>query len=104
MTAHPIPANADHWWLCCGKWRRLHAIPETAITRERMEDAIDDNRMVPARAVCRLARRWSMPGIGSCLASPRCSACCQGLGIPPGRGTPANETHRKERREGESRV
>ncbi|MFJ8345077.1 hypothetical protein ACIQ9J_01615 [Streptomyces sp. NPDC094153] len=95
MTSHPIPENAGHWWLCCGKWRVLHAIPGDAITREQMETAIDDNLPLPARAACGLRRPWRMPGTFSRLGRRRCTACCHALGIPTGHGTPANENYRK---------
>lgn len=91
MTSHPIAENAGHWWLTCGKWRRLHAIPGDRIRPAAMRDAIDDNEPVPARAACRIRRRWWMPGLFSRLGRRRCTACCQALGIPPGYGTPANE-------------
>ncbi|MFJ4624264.1 hypothetical protein [Streptomyces sp. NPDC088812] len=94
MTSHPIPENAEHWWLCCGKWRVLHAIPGRTITREAMRDSIDENAPIRARAACGLRRRWWMPGIFSRLDRSRCAACCATLGIPPGNGTPANENHR----------
>lgn len=90
MTSHPIEANSFAWWLCCGKWRRLHAIPGAVLTVEEMRDAIDQGELVAARAACTLRRRWSMPGISSRLNAPHCAACCHALGIPAGRGTPAN--------------
>lgn len=97
MTAHPIPENAGHWWLCCGKWRRLHAVPAAALTPDQMRDAIDACHPIRTRAACRLNRAWWMPGMGSRLGRRRCTACCQALGIPPGNGTPANEADlRKE--------
>ncbi|MFF4090368.1 hypothetical protein ACFYY9_26330 [Streptomyces nigra] len=95
MTAHPIPENAGHWWLVCGKWRRLHAIHSAAITADQMRNAIDDNRPIPERAACGLRRRWWMPGVFSRLGRRRCTPCCHALGIQPGYGTPANENHRK---------
>lgn len=91
MTCHPIPDNANHWWLCCGKWRRLHAIPGTAISREAMRDSIDENEPLPARAACGLRRGWRMPGLFSRLGLRRCTPCCLALAIPLGNGTPANE-------------
>lgn len=91
MTSHPIAENANHWWLCCGKWRRLHAIPEQQIAREAIRDAIDDNLPLPARAACGLRRSWWMPGVFSRFGRRRCTPCCQALGIPPGAGTPAND-------------
>jgi hypothetical protein len=94
MTAHPIPENHGHWWLTCGKWRRLHAIPAAAISPGEMRDAIDDALPLVRRAACRMRRPWAMPGLGSRLAKQRCAACCRALGIPTGRGTPANETAR----------
>lgn len=97
MTSHPIEENAAHWWLCCGKWRRLHAIPGEAITRQEMRDAIDDHQPLHQRAACGIRRGWWMPGIASRLGLRRCTHCCTALGIPPGRGTPANQTnHPKE--------
>ncbi|MET9190134.1 hypothetical protein ABZX63_33445 [Streptomyces tendae] len=96
MTAHPIPENHDHWWLATGEWRRLHAVPGEAITRQQMRDAIDDARPVPARAVCGLHARWDMPGFGSRFALARCAHCCHALGIPAGTGTPANKQTPKE--------
>ena len=96
MTSHPIPENAGHWWLCCGKWRRLHAIPGPAITREQMSDAIDDCRPLPARAACGIRRGWEMPGVFSRFGRRRCVPCCHALGIPTGYGTPANEDATKE--------
>lgn len=95
MTSHPIPENAGHWWLTCGKWRRLHAIPGPVITREQMRDAIDEGEPLDARAACRLRRRWWMPGLFSRLSRRRCTACCHALDIPTGCGTPANEHVRK---------
>lgn len=97
MTSDPTPENADAWWLCCGKWRALHAIPGTAISRQSMEDGIDENLPVPARAACGLRRGWRMPGLFSRLGLRRCTPCCHALGIPAGHGTPANETYRKTR-------
>lgn len=95
MTAHPIPENAGHWWLCCGKWRRLHAIPAAAITSEQMRTAIDTNEPIHHRAACGLRRGWWMPGIGSRLGLRRCTPCCHALNVPPGNGTPVNENDRK---------
>ncbi|MCM8548932.1 hypothetical protein [Streptomyces sp. STCH 565 A] len=91
MTAHPIPENADCWWLVCGKWRRLHAVPAEAFTRGQMRAAIDDVRPLLARAACGMRRRWWMPGLFSRLGRRRCTPCCTALGIPAGYGTPANE-------------
>ena len=97
MSAHPIAENADHWWLVSGKWRRLHGIPAAAITPEEMRNAIDDGRLLPARAACGMRRRsWAMPGLFSRLGRRRCTPCCHALGIDPGYGTPANENHRKD--------
>lgn len=96
MTAHPIPENAGHWWLACGKWRRLHAIPGPAVTAEQLRTAIDENQLVPARAACRLRRRWDLPGLISRLGRRRCVPCCHALGIPTGYGTPVNEALIKE--------
>lgn len=100
MTSHPIPDNAHHWWLVSGKWRRLHALPETAVDRTD-EDAMDQLCYppgVPARAACGMRRGWQMPGFGSRLGLRRCTACCLALGIPPGHGTPANENYQEEQR------
>jgi hypothetical protein len=94
VTAHPIEENSGHWWLCCGKWRRLHAIHAihgVADSSEAMREAIDDNEPIRARAACGLRRGWWMPGLFSRLGCRRCTACCTVLGIPPGHGTPANE-------------
>ncbi|MEU3683734.1 hypothetical protein AB0E99_22740 [Streptomyces sp. NPDC030592] len=91
MTAHPISENAGHWWLVSGKWRRLHAIPGQAITRQQIRDSIDENRPLLARAACGMRRRWWLPGLFSRLGRRRCTPCCTALGIPPGYGTPANE-------------
>lgn len=96
MTAHPIPENASCWWLCCGKWRVLHAIPAAAISPEQMRDAIDYDQPPRVRAACGLNRRWWMPGIFSRLGRRRCTACCRALGIPPGNGTPCNESDLKK--------
>lgn len=96
MTSHPIPENASHWWLACGKWRRLHAVAGPAITAEQLRTAIDEGRSVPARAACRLRRGWQMPGLFSRLGRRRCTPCCHALGIPPGYGTPVNEASLKE--------
>ena len=92
MTSHPIAENRSCWWLCCGKWRRLHAIPGTLITRQEMRDAIDDNQPLHRQAACGLRRGWWMPGIASRLGLRRCTPCSHALGIPAGRGTPANQT------------
>lgn len=92
MTSHPTADNRGAWWLTCGKWRRLHAIPGTALTPEAMRAAIDHGEPAGRRAVCGLRRRWTMPGITSRLTRRRCSACCTVLAIAPGAGTPANET------------
>lgn len=91
MTSHPTPDNRHHWWLTCGKTRRLHAVPSHAITPERMRDATDEARPVRARAACHLRRAWWMPGLFSRLGRRRCTPCCHTLGIPPGYGTPANQ-------------
>lgn len=91
MTAHPTPENADCWWLVCGKWRVLHAIPAAALTREHMRDSIDTLQPIRARAACGLRRRWWMPGYFSRLGRRRCTPCCHTLAIPTGLGTPANE-------------
>jgi hypothetical protein len=98
VTSHPTEANCHSWWLCCGKWRVLHAIPGGAISDEQMRDSIDVNEAIPARAACGLRRGWRMPGIMSRLGRPRCAACCRALGNPQGCGTPANEAARLERR------
>lgn len=98
MTSHPTPDNRGHWWLTCGKQRRLHAIPGAAASPGRMRDAIDDALPIHARAACRLSRGWWMPGMFSRLGRRRCTPCCHTLGIPPGYGTPANQTHTEEAR------
>ncbi|WP_416976675.1 hypothetical protein [Streptomyces sp. T028] len=100
MTAHPIPENAGCWWLVSGKERRLHAVTFLLVSTARMRASTDDMRPVPARAVCGLRRRWSMPGLFSRLGRRRCVPCCHALGIPPGYGTPANESYRKEHTDG----
>ncbi|MFF9215588.1 hypothetical protein [Streptomyces viridosporus] len=96
MTAHPVPGNAGHWWLVAGKWRRLHAVPASAISTDVMREAIDWDLPLIRHAACALRRCWWMPGIASRFGLRRCTACCRALGIPPGHGTPANENHRKE--------
>lgn len=96
MTSHPIPGNANAWWLCCGKWRTLHAIPDTAITQQQMRDAIDWETPLRRRAACGLNRTWRMPGLFSRMGRRRCVPCCAALGIPTGNGTPANETARDQ--------
>lgn len=95
MTSHPIPENAGAWWLVCGKWRTLHAIPGALLTTDQMRDNIDTGQRPTLRAACGLRRTWSMPGIGSRLGLRRCTACCTALGIPAGYGTPANEAARR---------
>ncbi|MFJ9114449.1 hypothetical protein ACIRJO_02750 [Streptomyces sp. NPDC102394] len=100
MTAHPIPENAQCWWLVSGKVRRLHAVAGHGISPMGMRDAIDEARLIPARAVCGLRRSWWMPGLFSRLGRRRCVPCCHALGIEPGYGTPANENHRKEHADG----
>ncbi len=92
MTSHPIPENRLCWWLTCGKERRLHAIRGNDVTSQEMRDAIDYGLPVPARAVCGVRRRWWMPGLFSRFGRRRCTACCLVLGIPAGKGTPANDT------------
>lgn len=96
MSAHPIPENARCWWLVCGKWRRLHAVPGREITAGQIRDATDEGRPVPRRAACGLRRGWWLPGLYSRLGRRRCRACCHALAIPPGYGTPANEADRKD--------
>lgn len=98
MTSHPIPENAGHWWLACGKWRVLHAIPAAAIdkTDEDVMDRLCEPPGVPARAACRLRRGWRMPGLFSRLGRRRCVPCCHALAIPTGYGTPVNEASIKE--------
>lgn len=97
MSAHPIPENADHWWLVCGKWRRLHAIPGQAVTAELVRTSTDECQSIPARAACGLRRGWWMPGLFTRLGRRRCTPCCHALGIPPGYGTPANENDRNRK-------
>lgn len=99
MTAHPIPENGHCWWLVSGKERRLHAVRGHELTAERMRDAIDDVRLIPARAVCGLRRRWWMPGLFSRLGRRRCVPCCRALVFPTGYGTPANEEDLKSRKD-----
>lgn len=94
MTAHPIPENAGHWWLVCGKERRLHAIPSAQATAQQIRDAIDTNQPHRARATCGLRRGWWMPGLFSRLGRRRCTPCCHALTIPTGYGTPANQADR----------
>lgn len=96
MTSHPTAENHHNWWLCCGKWRVLHAIPADGFDIDRMREAIDENEPLPARSACGLRRKWWMPGVFSRLGRRRCTACCHALGIPDGNGTPANDNHRKE--------
>ncbi len=90
MTSHPIAENAGHWWLCCGKWRALHAIAGQAANPEAMRGLIDEGQPLLARSACGLRRDWWMPGLFSRLGRRRCVPCCQALGIPTGNGTPAN--------------
>ncbi|MEV1063411.1 hypothetical protein [Streptomyces sp. NPDC050263] len=96
MTAHPIPENAGCWWLVCGKWRRLHAVPGPQVTAEQIRDAIDDSRPIVRRAVCGIRRGWWMPGLNSRLGRRRCAPCWHALAIPTGYGTPANENDRSK--------
>lgn len=91
MTSHPLPENASCWWLTCGKWRTLHAVPAALISQQRMRDAIDTNEPIVVRSVCGLRRGWWYPGLISRLAKPRCAGCCAALGVPAGYGTPVNE-------------
>ncbi|WP_406168931.1 hypothetical protein [Streptomyces sp. NBC_00996] len=97
MTCHPIPENQHCWWLVCGKERRLHAVAGQRISPGQMRDAIDEARLIPARAVCGLRRRWWMPGLFSRLGRRRCVPCCRALVIEPGYGTPANENDLKQK-------
>jgi hypothetical protein len=94
VTSHPIVENHGQWWLCCGKWRLLHAVPGATITAAGMRDAIDACEPVAGRSACGLRRGWQMPGFVSRMGRRRCAACCQALGIAPGFGTPANEADR----------
>ena len=91
MTSWPIPENAGHWWLTCGQWRRLHAIPGGDVSPEAMRAAIDTAEPLPARAACGLRSGWWLPGMGSRFGLPRCGRCCAALGVAAGNGTPANE-------------
>ncbi|MFI1535510.1 hypothetical protein [Streptomyces anandii] len=97
MTAHPVPDNGHCWWLEAGKSRRLHAVDGRHLTNHQIRTAIDEGRPIPARAVCGLRRRWWMPGLFSRLGRSRCVPCCLALALPPGYGTPANETTLKQR-------
>ena len=97
MTSHPIEENCFNWWLCCGKWRRLHAVPGDTVSPDGMREAIDSNEPVRARSACGLRRGWWMPGLFSRLGRRRCTPCCHALGIPTGHGTPANQTYRSSK-------
>lgn len=98
MTAYPIPANHDYWWLTTWlSWDRLHAVPRDAVDPDD-EDACDvlrsEGPVLTAR--CGIARPMAWPGMFSRLGLPRCAHCCRALGIPRGQGTPANETPEEE--------
>jgi hypothetical protein len=62
VTAHPAPENARHWWLACGKWRRLHAITGQALTAEQLRAAIDECRLVRALWRTTITRTLEHPG------------------------------------------
>ncbi|HEY9474937.1 MAG TPA: hypothetical protein VIS06_13925 [Mycobacteriales bacterium] len=89
MTGYPIPANYGHWWLATS--RRLHAVTEDALTREALDDVLDDNAPVVRTTVCGRALALRVGSLGDRLGARRCVDCCVGLDVPGGYGTPANE-------------
>lgn len=90
MTSHPTSENRSHWWLTTPTWRRLHAIPGTALDYPTLRTTIDDGATVVRRAACGQDVELVFPGMGSRLGMPRCVHCCSALSITRGKGTPAN--------------
>lgn len=92
MTAHPTPANHDHWWVHDANAGLLHALPKVAVDPdvEGKLDAFRDGG-ITTRVACGQDNTWRWPGMISRMALPRCPGCCDQLGIPHGTGAPAND-------------
>ncbi len=102
MTSYPTPDNHNMWWLTTRSWERLHAVSVNQLDPDN-DDALEDLRLgeLPLTALCGAAIRY-WPGIFSRLGLPRCTACCLMLGIPPGDGTPGNDTALERRKKEEN--
>ena len=82
-----LPIHRDNWrsrWLQLRGGLALHRV--SAI----LWDAEDEMISGTGTAVCGVRGRLSMPGLFSRTAAPRCTACCDALGIPGGDGAPFN--------------
>ncbi|MFE6305000.1 hypothetical protein [Nocardiopsis sp. NPDC057823] len=93
MTARPIAENFGHWWVYAApEYSELHAMPTTAVDPDN-PDTVEAFRSegITAAAVCETTDTWWWPGIISRLYRDRCTACCDRLGIPPGKGAPVND-------------
>jgi hypothetical protein len=92
VTHHPTADNHFNWWLTAwGNWRRLHAVPGDTLTQQEHRDAIDHGEPIVRFTTCGVRIDLAVPGIGARRLMRRCVPCCRLLGIPAGRGTPANE-------------
>ncbi|MEO3869355.1 hypothetical protein ABGB18_11035 [Nonomuraea sp. B12E4] len=76
-------------------WHRLHAVPGDALTVEDHHAAIDAGEPYVRTTVCGRTLPLTYAGMVSRFSMPRCSACCEALGIPRGNGTPVNEAAEK---------
>ena len=111
MVRQPLETNS--WrskWLVFKTWNKLHRVSEIIWEIEcykdptkpeecQFGDCVRNKRCVGADdqirgegiTICGRKGSLMMPGIFSRIGLPRCSRCCDILGIPRGEGAPFNQ-------------
>jgi hypothetical protein len=108
------PTFGDDWrkrWVQLGNSAKLHRVASTVVyteeqiqaERDKLHDKslakyVDDwdvdglcPRGIEGTTACGRSGRLDMPGIFSRMGAPRCKQCCKKVGIPAGKGAPAND-------------
>lgn len=98
-----MPPGEDPWqfaaiiradWVVTRSWRRLHALPYGPWTQEQAAEITFEWRLPgPVRLACgQIAVMACIPGVFSRMGLPRCAGCCRATGMPPGAGSPKNDS------------
>ncbi len=84
----------DHWaWVRTGKGKSLHCVPGVLNEAGTWPDSFVEEGGMEAAALCGRSSKFYAPGIFTRMQAPRCTGCCDALGLQHGFGTPRNEKH-----------
>jgi hypothetical protein len=78
-------------WLVLPSWNRLHRIAVVDGYNRRLSRQGVNGEPVTGVSACGQRGRFAMPGVASRLGLERCAACCERVGVEPGKGAPYNQ-------------